>query len=185
MTSQYWADSYVEKSLSPEAALAKIQSGQMVFIGSGCGEPQKLVQALADRSCRLSGLEIVRLFGRETASLTAIADKTSDTSINIRSIYLGSAQTPRIAKHKRFITPMNMSDVPALFTTRKMPLNVALVQVTPPDDFGWMSLGVSVDVTLAAARSADLVIAQVNPRVPSLRRESFTHVNSVDGFGPY
>ncbi len=180
MTTQYWADSYVEKSVSPQEAVSHIQSGQMVFIGSGCGEPQKLVQTLAENASRLNGLEIVRLFGRETASLTAIADRTSDTSINIRSIYLGSAETPRIAKHKRFITPMNMSDVPALFTTRKMPLNVALVQVSPPDDFGWMSLGISVDVTLAAARSADFVIAQVNPRMPRVMGQSFIHVNNVD-----
>ena len=180
MRTQYWADSYVEKSVTPQKAISQIRSGQMVFIGSGCGEPQKLVQTLAERTSRLNGLEIVRLFGRETASLTAIADKTSDTSINIRSIYLGSAETPRIAKHKRFITPMNMSDVPALFTTRKMPLNVALVQVSPPDDFGWMSLGISVDVTLAAARSADFVIAQVNPRMPRVMGQSFIHVNDVD-----
>ncbi len=180
MSSQYWADTYVEKSMSADKAVSKIRSGQLVFIGSGCGEPQRLVQALADRASRLNGLEIVRLFGRETASLTAIADRTSDTSINIRSIYLGSAKIPRIAKHKRFITPMNMSDVPALFTTRKMPLNVALIQVSPPDDFGWLSLGISVDVTLAAARSADFVIAQVNPRMPRVMGQSFLHVNDVD-----
>ncbi len=180
MTSQYWADSYVEKSVSPKEALAKIQSGHLVFIGSGCGEPQQLVQALAERAAHLNGLEIVRLLGRETASLTAIADRTSDTSVNIRSIYLGSAKIPRIKKHQRFITPMNMSDVPGLFTTRKMPLNVALVQVSPPDDFGWMSLGISVDVTMAAARSADYVIAQVNPRMPRVMGQSFIHVNDVD-----
>ncbi len=180
MSTQYWADTYVEKSMSADKAVSKIRSGQLVFIGSGCGEPQRLVQALADRASRLNGLEIVRLFGRETASLTAIADRTSDTSINIRSIYLGSAKIPRIAKHKRFITPMNMSDVPALFTTRKMPLNVALIQVSPPDDFGWLSLGISVDVTLAAARSADFVIAQVNPRMPRVMGQSFLHVNDVD-----
>jgi len=75
---------------------------------------------------------------------------------------------------------MNMSDVPALFATRKLPLNVALVQVSPPDDFGWMSLGISVDVTLAAARSADIVIAQVNPRMPRVMGQSFLHVNDVD-----
>ncbi len=68
---------------------------------------------------------------------------------------------------------MNMSDVPGLFLTRKMPLNVALIQVSPPDDFGWMSLGISVDVTMAAARSADLVIAQVNPRMPRVMGQSF------------
>jgi acyl-CoA hydrolase/GNAT superfamily N-acetyltransferase len=75
---------------------------------------------------------------------------------------------------------MNISDVPMLFITRKMPLNVALIQVSPADDFGWMSLGISVDVTMAAARSADFVIAQVNPRMPRVMGSSFIHVNDVN-----
>ena len=181
-TSQYWADSYLQKKVSADEAIEQIKSGGRVFIGSGCGEPQHLVQVLTEHANRFSGLEIVRLLGRETASLTAIADKTKDTSLNIRSIYLGSARSESIAQQKRFITPMNMSDVPGLFTSRKMPLNVALIQVSPPDDFGWMSLGISVDVTMAAARSADLVIAQVNPRMPRVMGQSFIHVNYVDIF---
>ncbi|NOR25797.1 MAG: GNAT family N-acetyltransferase, partial [Desulforhopalus sp.] len=91
-----------------------------------------------------------------------------------------STKSESIAKQRRFITPMNMSDVPGLFITRKMPLNVALIQVSPADDFGWMSLGISVDVTMAAARSADFVIAQVNPRMPRVMGQSFIHVNDVD-----
>ena len=178
--SQYWADSYLQKIITADEAVSLIKSGQRVFIGSGCGEPQHLVQALTERANRFSGLEIVRLLGRETASLTAIADKTMDTSLNIRSIYLGSAKSKSIARHKRFITPMNMSDVPGLFISRRLPLNVALIQVSPPDDFGWMSLGISVDVTMAAARSADLVIAQVNPKMPRVMGQSFIHANYVD-----
>ncbi len=178
--SQYWADSYLQKKITADQAVGLIKSGQRVFIGSGCGEPRHLVQTLTEQANSFSGLEIVRLLGRETASLTAIADKTKDTSLNIRSIYLGSAISKSIAPQKRFITPMNMSDVPSLFITRKMPLNVALIQVSPPDDFGWMSLGISVDVTMAAARSADLVIAQVNPRMPRVMGQSFIHVNYVE-----
>lgn len=178
--SAYWADAYLEKLVSPDKAIARIRSGQRVFIGSGCGEPQILVQKLVEKTNNFSGLEIVRLLGRETASLTAIADKTMDTNLNIRSIYLGSTKSHSIAKQRRFITPMNMSDVPSLFTTRKLPLNVAIIQVSPADDFGWMSLGISVDVTMAAARSADFVIAQVNSRMPRVMGQSFIHVNDVD-----
>ena len=177
--SQYWADSYLQKIITADQAVKLIKSGQRVFIGSGCGEPQHLVQTLTEQANSFSGLEIVRLLGRETASLTAIADKTMDTSLNIRSIYLGSAKSESIARHKRFITPMNMSDVPSLFLTKRLHLNVALIQVSPPDDFGWMSLGISVDVTMAAARSADLVIAQVNPRMPRVMGQSFIHSNYV------
>ncbi len=178
--SQYWADTYIEKRVSPQEAIKRIRSGQRVFIGSSCAEPQILVQTLTENAKYFTGLEIVRLLGRETVSLTAIADKTMDTGLNIRSIYLGSAKSDLFAKQQRFITPMNMSDVPSLFLTRKLPLNVALIQVAPTDDFGWLSLGISVDITLAAAQSADLVIAQVNPRMPRVMGQSFIHVNDVD-----
>jgi acyl-CoA hydrolase/L-amino acid N-acyltransferase YncA len=178
--SQYWADAYIQKRVNADTAIGRIRSGQRVFIGSGCGEPQVLVQKLVEKTNNFSGLEIVRLLGLETVSLAAIADRTHDTNLNIRSIYLGATKSKTIAKQQRFITPMNMSDVPSLFTTRKLPLNVALIQVSPVDDFGWMSLGISVDVTMAAARSADFVIAQVNPKMPRVMGQSFIHVNDVD-----
>ncbi|MFO7713649.1 GNAT family N-acetyltransferase [Desulfosarcina sp.] len=177
--SLYWADSFVEKQRTAEQAIAMIRPGKRVFISSACGEPQALVRALSAAAVRISGLEIVRLMSRETTSLSEIADKTRDHSLNIRTIYLGSADTEAIARHMRFITPINMSEVPGLFLSRKLPIHVALVQVSPPDDFGWMSLGVSVDVTLAAAQSADLVIAQVNPKMPRTMGQSFIHVNNV------
>ncbi len=175
----YWADTYVEKKCTADAAIAMIRPGKRVFIGSSAGEPQVLVRALSAASANISGLEIVRLMSRETTSLSEIADETRDHSLNIRTIYLGSADTEGIARHMRFLTPINMSEVPGLFKSRKLPIHVALVQVSPPDDFGWMSLGVSVDVTLAAAQSADMVIAQVNSKMPRTMGQSFIHVNNV------
>ncbi len=177
---KYWADSYVEKRYSAENAIKKIRQGQRVFIGSACGEPQRLVQCLAENAVQFSGLEIVRMMSMESAPLSEIADKTHDASLNIRNIYLGSATIDTLARNRRFITPMNMSDVPMLFKSRKLPINVALIQVSPPDDFGWMSLGVSVDVTHAAAQSAGYVIAQVNSKMPRIMGHSFIHVNDVD-----
>jgi acyl-CoA hydrolase len=118
----------------------------------------------------------------ESTPLTLIADKTKDQSFNIRSFYLGSAKTRTLSKNMRFITPMNLSAIPRLFKSKLLPIHVALIQVSPPDDFGWMSLGISVDITLAAAMSADLVIAQVNSKMPRVLGRSFIHVNDVDVF---
>ncbi len=176
----YWADEYVEKQTTLTKAIERIKSGQRVFIGSYCGEPQYLVQGLADASKRFSDLEIIRLMSQETTSLSAIADQTKDQGLYIRSIYLGSAKSDELAGNLRFYMPVNVAEVPGLFKSRRIPIDVALVQVTPPDDFGWMSFGVSVDVTMAAARSADLVIAQVNDRMPRVLGQSIIHVNSVD-----
>ena len=178
--SLYWADHYPQKVCPAARALESIRPGQRIFIGSACGEPQELVRALSRTAARLSGLEIVRMMSQETTSLTEIANRTMDFSLSIRNIYLGTAETESVAHKKRFITPVNMSEVPGLFKTRKLPIDVALVQVSPPDDFGWMSLGISVDVTLAAATAARHVIAQVNPCMPRVLGQSFIHVNDVD-----
>lgn len=176
----YWADSYVEKRRSAQEAIGLIRPGKRVFIGSSCGEPQHLVRALSVVSNCFTDLEIVRLLTLESSPLTLIADKTQCQNLNIRSFYLGSASAKHIAQNKRFITPINLSAIPRLFKSRRLPIHVALVQVSAPDDFGWMSLGVSVDITLAAALSADLVIAQVNSRMPRILGRSFIHVNDVD-----
>ena len=183
--STYWADNYVEKRCSAQEAFGRIKPGQRIFIGSSCGEPQYLVRKLADAADTFTDIEIVRLLSLESTPLTLIADKTKDQSFNIRSFYLGSAKTKSLARNKRFITPMNLSAVPRLFKTRQLPIHVALIQVSPPDDFGWMSLGISVDITLAAAFSADFVIAQVNSRMPRVLGRSFIHVNDVNAIVEY
>jgi len=178
----YWADNYISNKRSASDAIKLIKPGRRVFIGSSCGEPQYLIRALSEASSRLTDIEIVRLLALESTPLTLIANKTMDHSLNIRSFYLGSAKPQGIARNKRFITPMNLSAIPRLFRSRRLPINVALIQVSPPDDFGWMSLGISVDITLAAALSADFVIAQVNSRMPRVLGQSFIHVNDVDVF---
>lgn len=183
--STYWADKYAGARVSADEAVAKIRNGQRVFIGSSCGEPQHLIEALSNASKRFTDLEILRLLALETAPLTLIANDSGDQTMNIRSFYLGSAKPATLAKNKRFITPMNLSALPRLFKTRQMPIHTALIQVSPPDDFGWLSLGVSVDITLSAALSADVVIAQVNPRMPRVLGHSFIHVNDVDVFVEY
>jgi acyl-CoA hydrolase len=178
----YWADNYQKNRVSVEKAIAKIQSGQRIFIGSSCGEPQRLVKGLADASLNYTDLEIVRMFSGESTSLSRIAEKSKSQNLNIRSFYLGSANSKSFKGDLRFITPINLSDVHKLIKSRLLPIQVALIQVTPPDDFGWMSLGISVDVTASAAAAADLVIAQVNNRMPRVLGRSYIHVNDIDYF---
>jgi acyl-CoA hydrolase/GNAT superfamily N-acetyltransferase len=175
----YWADNYVQKRCTAEDAIGHIRPGQRVFIGSSCGEPQHLVKTLSEATAWFTDLEIVRLMSLETAPLSLIADRTRNQRLNIRTFYNGSAKSSQLAEKSRFLTPLNLSAVPRLFQSRRLPIHVALIQATPPDDFGWMSLGVSVDITLAAASSADLVIVQVNPEMPRVLGRSFIHVNDV------
>jgi acyl-CoA hydrolase/GNAT superfamily N-acetyltransferase len=176
----YWADNYVKKKKTAYEAIGLIRPGQRVFTGASCGEPQALLRVLADEFHNFPDLEVVRLLSLESTPLTLIANKSTDRSMNIRSFYAGSAKPEGIARNVKYITPINLSAVPRLFKSRLLPINVALIQVSPPDDFGWMSLGVAVDVTLSAAYSADLVIAQVNKNMPRVLGRSFIHVNDVD-----
>ena len=184
-TTVHWEDNYAKKKRTGQEAIGFIRHGQRIFIGSSCGEPQHLVRELAEASVNFNDIEIVRLLTLERTPLTLIANKTKGQRLNIRSFYLGSAKAKGLERNKRFITPLNLSAIPRLFKTRRLPIQVALIQVSPPDDFGWMSLGVFVDITLSAALSADLVIAQVNPKMPRVLGRSFIHVNDVDVFVEY
>lgn len=179
MPINYWPDEYLGKQRSADEAIRLINSGQRIYIGTSCGEPQCLVRELAAQAPYFNDLEIVRILSLETTPLTLIAIEAPQT-FNVRSFYAGSTLPETLARNRRFFTPINLSSVPHLFQSRQIPIHVALIQVSPPDDFGWMSLGISVDITMAAASSADLVIAQVNPRMPRVLGSSFIHVNDVD-----
>jgi len=179
------SDRYQGKLRTAEEAISLIRSGKRVFIGSACGEPIHLVNTLVDQASRFSDLEIVRLMSSNRSPLSMIATESQENNLNVRVIYQGSATSSRLAAKKRYIAPMNLFSVPRLFKERHLPLHAALIQVSPPDSFGWMSLGVSVDVTMAAALSADLVIAQVNPRMPRILGHSFIHLDDVDIFVEY
>lgn len=91
--SGYWADNYQKNKLSVEDAISTIKSGQRIFIGSSCGEPQRLVKGLADAGTTFTDLEIVRMFSGESTSLSRIAEKSKSQNLNIRSFYLGSANS--------------------------------------------------------------------------------------------
>ena len=177
---RYWPDEYVKKRMNAQEAMSRIKSGQRIFIGSSCGEPQYLVRSLVEHADQFMDLEIVRLMSLEKSPITMLANENRIAQFNIRNIYQGSAGAKHLAANKPFITPMNISAVPDLFRKRHLPLQAALIQASPPDDFGWMSLGISVDVGMAAAEAADLVIVQVNSNMPRVLGHSFVHVNDVD-----
>ncbi len=181
MNNKALQEQYKLKLRTADEAIRMIGSGQRVFVGSSCGEPQHLVNALMDNANHFLDVEIVRLLSLESSLLALMADEHRGRRFHVRSIYQGSDYTKGLRANRRFITPMTLSAVPELFKKGLLPLHFALIQVSPPDDNGWMSLGISVDVTLAAAQSAATVIAQVNPNMPRIPGHSFIHLNDVDG----
>ena len=173
---------YRQKLRTADEAIAMIHSGQRVFISSTCGSPRHLVEALIKNRARFSDLEILRLLSLEaTIDLTKHRQELEHI-FSFRSIYQGSGRTEQLRGIRRFLTPMGFSSIPRLFRSRKLPINCALIQVSPPDEYGWMSLGVSVDITRAAAQAADLVIAQVNPQMPRINGNTFLHIRDINIF---
>lgn len=175
-----WKEAYRKKRESADNAVKRIRPGQRVFIGSSCGEPRHLVRAFFLATRGMTDVEVVRLFSMETKPLAWVADASDDRLINIRSFYMGSGSDGIPSRYLRFFTPGHLSLIPHLFLSRKLPIHAALVQVSEPDRLGWMNLGVSVDITLAAAMSADLMIVQVNRRMPRVRGRGAIHVDDAD-----
>lgn len=171
---------YQDKIVSAEKAISSISRGQRVFIGSYCGEPQHLVSALIGHTDNFSDVEVVRFLNLEGSLMGLVADETQGRCYHVRSIYQGSGMIKGLTASRRFLTPMNLYTVPSLFLKRHIPIHCALIQTAPPDAFGWLNLGISVDITLAAAQAADVVIVQVNPKMPVVAGYGMIHVDDVD-----
>ena len=180
MESPHHPEDYELKKRSAAEAVRMIKPGQRVFIGSACGVPQALVRELFLASRLFADVEIVRQLSLEIAPLAFMADHSMDQLVNIRSFYMGSGRHPSIARNLRTLTPVNLFSIPKLFKSRRLPIHAALIQTSPPDKEGWCSLGISVDITLAAAMSADLVIVQVNREMPYVYGNSRIHLKDVD-----
>ncbi len=174
------AAEYRKKLTGAKAAIGRIPQGKRIFVGSFCSEPQHLVSVLLQNTEKFFDIELIRFLNLEGSLMGLTADETKGRSYHVRSIYQGSGMLTGLSSTRRFLTPMNFFMVPSLFSKRHIPLHYALVQVAPPDDFGWMNLGVSVDITLAAAQAADVVIAQVNSEMPRVPGYGMLHIDEVD-----
>ena len=176
-----WRETYASMIANPEEAMAQLKPGQRVFVGTGCAEPLELVRALTDRAGELPDTEIVHLL---TFGEAPYAHEKLAHSFRVNSFFIAKNVRGLIQEGLGDYTPVFLSDIPRLFRSGQLPLDVALIQVTPPDERGMVSLGVSVDVVKSAAENASLVIAQVNPSMPRTLGDSFLHVYSLDVLVP-
>lgn len=176
-----WQDEYADMLATPEEAVASIHPGQRVFVGTGCAQPTVLLEALAARAHKLPDTEIVHLL---TLGDAPYADKTLAHYFRVNSFFIAENVRDTIQEGLGDYTPVHLSDIPRLFSSGQLPLDVALIQVTPPDRRGMCSLGISVDVVRSAAENAGLVIAQVNPQMPRTHGDSLVHVYDLDVLVP-
>lgn len=172
-----WQDRYRKMINSAKKALRNVRSGQRVFIGTGCGEPTLLVDALTARSESLADVEILQLFTKGDASY---ARREYADSFRLNSFFIGQNVRQIIQEGLGSYTPMLLSDIPELFHSGQLPIDVALIQVSPPDERGMVSLGISVDIVKSAIENASHIIAQVNPQMPRSHGDSLVSVYDLD-----
>ena len=177
-----WTEKYKKKVLTANAAIGKIGRGSRIFLGTGCGVPYHLVQELASNADQMADNEIVHLL---TLGDTPSADPKFQAQFRHNSFFVSANIRDAVAEGRADYTPIMLSDIPRLFRHKRMPLDVAMIQVSPPDEHGYCSLGIAVDITKSAAESANLVIAQVNNRMPVTHGDSFIQVNDVDYLVPH
>jgi len=170
---------YEEKKMSLEEALALIKTGDHIFIGSACGEPQYLVKGLVEKASHLSDNEILHV---HTLGVAPYAEPRYSERFRLNAFFVGINTREAVAEGRADYTPVFLSELPRLISRGMVPIDVALIQVTPPDEHGFCSLGVSVEITKTAARMAKLVIAQVNRYMPRVFGDSFVHVSEIDAF---
>lgn len=162
--------------MSADAALDLVQSGQRMYIGGGCGVPTPLLDKLLARASTLRDVEIIHL-------LTAGDDPTTGpeyrASFRHNALFVGPNVRRAVQEGRADFTPIFLSEVPRLFRSGLLPLDIAMIQVSPPDQHGFCSFGVEVGCTLPAAQLARTVIAEVNAHMPRTLGDSFIHISHI------
>jgi acetyl-CoA hydrolase len=168
-----------QRRISAEAAASKVLSGQRIFLTGNCSTPQHFLKALCDRYQELRAVEVVQVL--DLGAGDYITPEMSD-HIRINSLFISSKARKAVNDGMADFTPVFLHEIPLLFRTGRLVLDVAVIHVSPPDEHGYCSYGVEVGVTKGAAESAGLVIAEVNPNMPRTLGDSFIHVSQIDYF---
>ncbi len=177
---------YPEKFASPEVAFSKIHRGDRIFIGTGCGKPQYLV----DEMVRFVEAHPKAFFDAEvlhlwTLGVSPYMREEVKRNFRLDSFFISGQTRDAVNQGLADYTAIFLAQVPDLFYSGVVPIDIALVQTSPPDRFGYMSLGISVDIVRAAVDSAKLVICQVNEQMPRIHGDSFIHISDVNYIFPH
>jgi len=176
-----WKKLYPDKFVSEERVFHNIHRGNRIFIGTACGEPQYLVRALIKYvESHPKGLFDAEILHVWTLGIAPYTDERFKSNFRLNSFFIGANTRDAVNKGLADYSPLFLSQTPDLFHRRLVPIDVALIQTSPPDNNGYMSLGVSVDITKAAVENASLVITQTNPNMPRIHGDTFLHIKDVD-----
>src|SRR5271157_1122557 len=172
-----WEADYKKKLRTADEALRCVQSGMRVYIQPGCAEPETLVEALMRRGPFVQDVEIVHMMTMGTAPYVA---PEMAGHFRHNAMFIGGNVREAINEGRADYTPIYLSEIEELFESGAMPIDVALLQLSPPDPHGFCSFGVGVDTSLTAAKFSRHVIAQINDQMPRTYGDSFIHVGEID-----
>ncbi len=170
---------YRSRITTADAALAAVESGQSVYIHNGCAEPPELVDALTRRGPELRDVRIIHM---ATFGAAGYIRPEFEGHFRHNALFIGGNVRQAVQEGRADYTPVFLSEVEALFTSGALPVDVCLLQCTPPDAYGYMSVGTSIDASLTAAQCARHVIVEINDRMPRTMGDTFLHVSRVDAF---
>ena len=177
---------FPEKFRPERVVFGNIHPGNRIFIGTGCGEPQHLVRSLIDHvAAHPKAFFDAELLQVWTLGVTPYSDEKFRDVFRPNSLFIGNNTRDAVNHGAADYTPVLLSQVPSLFSRKLVPIDVALIQTSLPDEHGFMSLGISVDIVKAAVENASVVIAQVNAEMPRIHGDSFLNVKDVDFVLPH
>ncbi len=174
-----WKNWYDKRKMNAQDAVSLIKSGNRVVIGHAVGEPSFLIDAMVKNREAYRDVEIVHMVFMGKGDYCASG---MEPYFRHNSLFVGGPAREACFEGRADYTPCYFSEIPSLFTNGSLPVDVALIQVSPPDHSGYCSLGVSVDYTMTAAKHAKTVIAQVNSSMPRTLGDSFLHVSEIHAF---
>ena len=172
-----WLEQYRSRLTTPETAVETIRSGQRVFLTGNCSVPQKLLGALVARAEQLQDVEIVTVLSIGPAPH---AEPAMQGHLKINTLFISDNVRPAVQEGRADFTPCLLSEVPLLFRNGHLPLDVALIHVSPPDEHGFCSLGIEAGLIKTPAQVARIVIAEINERMPRTLGDSFIHISKID-----
>jgi len=171
-----WSEEYQRKRMSAAQALEAVNSGARIWIQSGCGTPSVLVDALVACSHALRDVEIIHM---KTLGAADYTRPEYAGHFRHRGLFLGENVREAVCNGRADYTPIFLSEIEGLFESGALPLDVVLMQVSPPDAHGFVSLGTTVDCTLTLVRYAKIVIAEVNRQMPRTHGETNVHISRI------
>lgn len=172
-----WETIYRRKVVEADVAMSCVESGNSIYVGGGAGAPSVLVDALCARAGELRDVQLIHIL---TFIDAPYVDPKYEGSFRSNSLFIGHNVRKAVQEGRADFTPIFLSEIPGLFQKKILPIDVAIVALSPPDEHGFCSFGVEVGTTKPAAEAARFIIAEVNQQMPRTLGDSFIHVSRLD-----